>query len=166
MVTGGGPFRVRAVTPEDEPAILEVYRACEDFLALGPVPTASMAMVLQDLETSRREGGTYLAIFGTEGKMIGVVDYIPGGFEGKSHIAFLSLLMIALPFRRRGVGTAVVDLVEREIRKNPQVYAIQSAVQANNPSALQFWLKNGYAVVGGPEFRPDKTTVYRLQKAL
>ena len=50
---------------------LEVYRRCEDFLALGPEPKASLEMVLADLEISRQEGGCFCGIYGPTGNMLG-----------------------------------------------------------------------------------------------
>jgi hypothetical protein len=37
--------------------VLAVYQQCEDFLALGPVATASLEMVKADLALSQQEGG-------------------------------------------------------------------------------------------------------------
>ncbi len=34
----GDRFSIRPIVAEDFPALLEVYRQCEDFLALGPQP--------------------------------------------------------------------------------------------------------------------------------
>ena len=155
---------MRPVTRDDLDAVLDVYRQCEDFLALGPEPVASMQMVLRDIETSQREGGRFCGIFATDGRMVGVVDTVPSGFEGDPHLAFLSLLMIAAPYRNRGIGQAVVALIEDEIERNPQVTAIMSAVQVNNPPAVRFWQRNGYCSVDGPELQPDGTTTFRLRK--
>lgn len=159
-------FEIRPVTPDELAAVLDVYRQCEDFLALGPEPTASMRMVLQDIEISRSEGGRFCAIFAAGGEMIGIVDYVASGFDGDPRSAFLSLLMIAAPFRGRGIGQAVVERVEDEVRKDTQVTAILSAVQVNNPHALDFWQANGYARMSGPELQPDGTTTFRLRKDL
>ncbi len=160
-------FHIRPIRSDELDAVLEVYRQCEDFLALGPVPVASMAMVLQDIEISQREGGVFCGIYdAVNGKMIGVVDYVPCGFEGDPHQAYLSLLMIAAPFRQRGVGQVVVEAIEQEIRKAPQVTAILSGVQVNNPQAIQFWQKRGYRIVSGPTLMPDQTTVFALRKDL
>jgi hypothetical protein len=74
--------------------------------------------------------------------------------------------MIALPFRRRGIGKAVVNAVESEIRKDSRITAIFSGVQVNNPPAIQFWQKNGYKIISGPELMPDQTTVFGLRKDL
>lgn len=157
-------LQVRPITQDERGAALDVYRQCEDFLALGPVPTASMAMVLGDVEISRRQGGVFCGIYAADGSMIGIVDFVPGNFEGDPHIAFLSLLMIAAPWRKQGIGTKIVELIEKEIRKNAQITTILSGVQVNNPQAVRFWQKNGYRIVGGPELQPDQTTTFRLQK--
>jgi ribosomal protein S18 acetylase RimI-like enzyme len=159
-------LEIRPVTPADLDAVFEVYRQCEDFLALGPVPVASMEMVLQDLEISQRMGGVFCGIFTADGSMAGIVDFVPANFEGDPQAAFLSLLMIAAPFREKGVGQAVVEAVEAEICRNAQIRVILSGVQVNNPRAVQFWQRNGYGIVSGPELMPDQTTVFHLRKDL
>lgn len=164
MLIRDDSFEVRTITQDDLGAVLEVYRQCEDFLALGPKPTASMEMVLEDIEISHREGGVFCGVFAADSEMIGVVDFVPGNFEGDPYIAFISLLMIAPSFRNQGIGAKIVELVENEIRKDAQVTAILSAVQVNNAEGLRFWQKNGYRIVGGPELQPDQTTTFRLRK--
>ena len=167
VTTHDNRFHIRPTTRDELDAVLDVYRQCEDFLALGPVPVASMEMVLQDLEISRQEGGILCGIYdATDGTMIGVVDYVPRNFEGNPHHAFLSLLMIAMPYRQHGVGKAVVEAIEYEIRKDARVMAILSGVQVNNPQAEQFWQKRGYRIVSGPTLMPDQTTVFGLRKDL
>jgi GNAT superfamily N-acetyltransferase len=156
---------IRTVTPDDNQAILDVYRQCEDFLALGPEPKASLEMVLKDIAETRLEGGVFRGIY-ADGKMVGVVSYVPAGFEGKPDVAFLSLLMIIPVCRKRGIGTKIVKIVEKEILSDSHITMILSAVQVNNPDALRFWQKNGYRITGGPELRPDKTTVFHLRKEL
>jgi ribosomal protein S18 acetylase RimI-like enzyme len=164
MLIRDNSFEVRTITQDDLDSVLHVYRQCGDFLALGPERTASMAMVLKDIEISQSEGGLFYGVYAVGGRMIGVVDFVPSNFEGDPHIAFISLLMISPSFRKQGIGTMIVELIQNEIRKDAQVTAILSAVQVNNPQALQFWQKNGYRIVGGPELQPDQTTTFRLQK--
>jgi len=166
MVIRDNAFEIRPIMPDDVNAVFGVYQQCEDFLALGPQPTASMAMVLKDIEISQSEGGVFCGIYTAEGTMIGIVDYIPSNFEGDTHIAFLSLLMIALPFRKQGIGKAIVERIEHELSKDTQVTTILSGVQVNNPQAIQFWQKNGYRIVSGPELLPDQTVVFRLRKEI
>jgi len=161
-----GSLVIRPITAEELEAVLNVYELCEDFLALGPVSTASMEIVRKDLEISEQEGGTFCGIYAADGEMIGVVDYVLKDFEGNPQNAFLSLLMIAAPFRSQGIGKAVVEAVEDQIRKDERITAILSGVQVNNPQAVQFWQRRGYRIAGGPELMPDQTTVFHLRKDL
>ncbi len=161
-----GSITLRPLSFEALPAVLEVYRQCEDFLALGPVATASAEMVRADMEHAAREGSYYCGIFDAAGNLLGVVDYLPQGFEGRPDQAFLELLMIAAPYRGQGLGAAVVALVEADIRRQPQVTVILSGVQVNNPGAVRFWQRQGYQVVSEPQVQPDTTIAVRLRKQL
>ncbi len=155
---------IRPVGQDDLDAVLEVYRQCEGFLALGPIATASMETVAKDIQLSKEASGVFCGIYTPDGTMTGVVDYVPNKYQGNPQAAFLSLLMIAAPFRSQGIGKAVVNAVEDEIRQDSQVTTIFSGVQVNNPQAIQFWLKHDYRIVSEPKFHPDQTTAVDLQK--
>jgi ribosomal protein S18 acetylase RimI-like enzyme len=157
-------FEIRPVTELDKDAILEVYRQCENFLALGPVHKASIEMVLADLKLSKEAGGVYCGIIRDDGLMVGVVDYVPGPYHGDPQTAFLELLMIAEPYRLGGIGRAVFEAVEQEIKKDPQIKVLRSGVQVNNPQAIRFWQHRGFRIISGPDLIPDQTTVYGLKK--
>lgn len=159
-------LRIIPLTFDDLPAVLEVYRQCEDFLALGPVAAASEQMVRQDMEHAVKMGSAFCGIYNNEGDMLGIVDFLPQGFEGNPQHAFIELLMIAQPYRAQGVGTAVVAYVEAEIRRNPEVRAILSGVQVNNPVAVNFWQRRGYRIVSETRIMPDTTTAVELRKDL
>jgi GNAT superfamily N-acetyltransferase len=157
---------IRPIHDEDLSDVLAVYRQCQDFLALGPNPIATAEMVQQDFGHSRLQGGLYCLILDSIGQTIGVIDYLPSHFEGNPEQAFIALLMIAAPFRRRGLGHQVLSQIENLIQENDQIRGINTAVQVNNPDALCFWQKNGYAIISGPEVQPDTTITYRLQKGI
>jgi len=159
-------LEIREISHDELDAVLSVYWQCEDFLALGPVPTASMEMVLKDIEISQEEGGIFCGIFTPDGKMIGVVDYVSSHYRGDPQAAYLSLLMIATPFRRQGIGDSVLKAVEEKIQKDAQVKSIFAGVQVNNPQAVKFWQRHGYQIVSGPDHMPDQTTVFGLRKEL
>lgn len=162
----GSCFTIKPIADGEWDSVLGVYRQCEDFLALGPKPCASMEMVHRDLEHSHTEGGRFCGIHDAAGTMAGIVDFIPEGFEGNPRCAFLSLLMIALPFRGMGIGREVVRVIEAEVLKNVRIESICSAVQVNNPGAIRFWQRQGYVSESEPERQPDQTTTLRLRKAL
>jgi len=157
-------FILRPVTETEREAVLGIYRQCEDFLALGPDPYASMAMVEADIRHSEEEGGIFCGIFAPN--MVGIIDFVPRLFEGKPEQACLSLLMIALPYRNFGLGADVVRAVEDYIQQDEKVEAILAGVQINNPGAIRFWQRMGYQIISGPLQLPDQTTVYQLRKDL
>lgn len=162
-------FLILPLKEEDAEKILEVYRQCEDFLALGPVPVASLDMVLTDMHHLLAESGNFEGIFVSENsveRLVGVISYITAGYEGCPETASLDLLMIAYPYRSKGIGSEIVKRIEAEIRKNIQVKKILSGVQVNNPTGIRFWQKMGYQIVSEPELMPDQTVVYRLEKSV
>jgi len=169
-------FVIKNLETSDTTAILEVYQACEDFLALGPQPRASIDMVKKDMEETQDLGGVFTGIFipndpsstqkKKRGRLAGVLSYIPAGFEGNPDVAFLWLLMIAAPFRHLGLGSAVVGWLETHLRQSGKVTRIQSGVQVNNPQAIRFWLRQGYQIIGPAQLMPDTTTAFPLEKKL
>lgn len=157
----------REPTSDELEEILEVYRQCEDFLALGPVAVASIPMVLADLELSRKYGAVFCAIRDrASGEMLGIIDIVYAGYEGDPTAAYLSLLMISARHRGRGLGEAVVRAVEEVVRCNPQVQTFFSGVQVNNPGAIRFWQRMGFTIISEPELMPDGTTAMQLERKL
>ena len=159
-----GPLEIRPIAENDLGEVLAVYRQCEDFLALGPQPNASRAMIVKDIMASRCAKGLFCGIYTSDEKMIGVVDFVPCNFEEMDHVSFISLLMIIPAFRRQGVGTRILELVEDKMKMIGRVSEIRTAVQLNNPMALRFWQQHDYCVFGNPELRPDQTVVTYLRK--
>ena len=148
-------------------AVLEVYRQCEDFLAIGPQPHASLEMVLADLQLSQDLGSLFCGItLPPSNAMAGVVDYLPAGFEGNPQHAFLELLMIARPFRSQGLGRQVVAGIEAEVRKDARVTAMRLGCQVNNPTGLRFWKSCGYRIIRPPKLLPDQTVGCLMEKML
>jgi ribosomal protein S18 acetylase RimI-like enzyme len=166
LVVQDHSFEIHPIAQEDLAAILAVYEQCEDFLALCQLPAASMEMVWNDIKLSNAGGGVFCGIYSDHGKMVGVVDYVPCGYRGAQDTACLELLMIAASYRNQGIGRAVVEAVENEIRKNAQVTTIVSGVAVNNPQAIQFWQRNGYRIVSGPKYYPGQGTGFDLRKEL
>src|SRR5512140_2188463 len=167
MLIPAHDLEIHPVRSDELQAVLQVYRQCEDFLALGPVTTASMEMVLKDLELSRSEGGLFCGIYDRQqGEMIGVLDFVPSHWQGEASQAFLELLMLATPFRSRSIGQAVFEALEAEIRKDPAVRTLLAGVQVNNPQAIKFWQRMGFQIVSEARDCPDGTTAYALEKQL
>jgi GNAT superfamily N-acetyltransferase len=147
--------------------VLTVYQQCEDFLALGPVPRASLEMVLADIAHSRAEGGIFCGVYLAEDKtMIGVLDYVPFGYEGDPQQACLLLLMLGAPWRSSGLGAEAANWVEAQVRQAGRARCILSGVQVNNPQAQRFWLRQGYQIISAAQDMGDGTVAYPLRKDL
>jgi len=143
---------------------LAVYQACEDFLALGPEPHASAAMVTADLQYSREHGGLYSGIWHLE-TLVGVLDYIPSHYEGQPYCAFINLLMIIPSWRGSGLGHSVITRLEQQL-STQGITQVWTAVQVNNPLALSFWQHCGYVIKVPPARQSDGTTTQLLAKSL
>jgi RimJ/RimL family protein N-acetyltransferase len=157
---------LRPVGEGDLAGLLAVYRECEDFLALGPTAKASPEMVRGDLEASAREGGVFCGVYLRGSGLIGVADFVPGNFRGDRETAYIALLMLKASFRNRGIGAQAVERIESEICRDPGIRRIRAGVMVNNPKAIRFWRRRGFAIVSGPERLADRTTVYRIEKSL
>lgn len=71
MLIQGKGFIVKDIDVNEIDSILQVYKQCEDFLSLGPMPNASRQMVLDDLGLSKEEGDIFCGIY-IDDEMIGV----------------------------------------------------------------------------------------------
>ena len=159
------PMLVRPILDSDLPAVLEVYRQSEDFLALGPNPTASLEMIAADRELSRTEGGEFCGVFAESGTLMGILDFVRVGYLGEPACGFLELLMIAAPYRNQGLGAEAFGWLEAELRRAGAT-RLRAGVQANNPGAIRFWQRMGFAITSEAEPQADRTVCYRLEKPL
>jgi ribosomal protein S18 acetylase RimI-like enzyme len=164
MFIQGKDFDIRPIRVDEKAAVLTVYQQCEDFLALTPLPTASMEIVEADLALSQENDGIFCGIYNPAGTMMGIVDVVIAGFEGDPGAAFIELMMIGHRYRSSGLGSAVVRAVEAEILRNPAIRTILIGVMVNNPAAMRFWERHGYRIISGPTLEDDGTTVWRLGK--
>ena len=158
-------IRIDPANPAHRSQVLGVYRACEDFLALGPQPHASLEMVRADLAYSQEHGGEYYGISLPLQNFCAVLDFIPEAYNGKAGWAYLSLLMIAHEQRRMGLGNRLLDTLEGQLRGNG-IATLFAHVQINNPAAIAFFLARGFNIISAPAQQPDGTTSVGVRKTL
>ncbi len=121
-------------------------------------------MVVEDIEGSRQRNGQFCAIKNHQGVAIGVLDFIPDTRSTGS--SYLSLLMIAAPWRGRGYGRAVAEALEVYQQATCDIERMGAAVQINNSNAIRFWKSLGYAVSDEPSEQSDGTVIYKMTKVL
>jgi RimJ/RimL family protein N-acetyltransferase len=154
---------VREFEPPDSAAVLSVYKESEDFLSLGPVPAASMEMVIADMEHSAAANGRFCVIQRADGEVVGVLDF---SAHAAGDTALLSLLMISRQHRNKGYGSAVVDALELYLHGMYRVRTIEGGVQTNNPGAMRFWRSRGFLIGTVGRLHEDGTTACEMKKNL
>jgi ribosomal protein S18 acetylase RimI-like enzyme len=157
-------LQIRPYVEADIPFILEVYRQNEDFLSLGPVPTASLKMVRDDITQSKKENSLFCVISHKQSGIIGVMDFAPQ--RGDPGTSFLALLMIAASYRRMGYGKSIMAAFEKFLLITYKSKVLKAGVMVNNPLAIKFWKRMGFSISPTPEPLPDKTTVFRMTKTI
>jgi ribosomal protein S18 acetylase RimI-like enzyme len=160
-----GGFVLRPAGETELEALFELYRQCEDFLALGPQPHASREMVLADLALSRRNGARFYGIYTAEDRLAGVLDVVHSGYEGVAEHAYLELLMIAADQRGKGLGSKVLARLENYLIAHG-ISILLAGVQVNNPGAIRFWTGHGFKITSEPRLMEDGTTAMELEKNL
>jgi ribosomal protein S18 acetylase RimI-like enzyme len=122
---------IRAARVDDVPAVLAVWAIARSTAAVTPDTTASVEGLLE-----RDPDALLVAV--VEGTVVGVLVAGYDGWRGSMY-----RLAVLPPFRRHGVGAALVDRGEARLRGLgcPKVTAI---VGLGELDALAFWEALGY----------------------
>jgi len=159
---------MRALGAGDYPAAAEIYRQTPRFIVElngRPAESINREMVEEDAARAANHGATFAGLFLREsGQMIGVVDYVPGGYRGRPSQAWIALLLIGGPFQRQGYGTEAYRLVEEAIFADPDAQTIGLGVLVNNGPALGFWAAMGFQRAGSTVPDRDGRDLVLLQK--
>ena len=159
---------MRPIADADLPAVLEVYRQCQDFLALEPDPQAPPEMIAAYRALALRQGAVYCGIFikpdlaaGSQNPsgLVGILDYVPN-YRADPGVVFIELLMLGRPYRGQGLGQAAINWMLAE--GNGKIRTLQAAVQTNNPAAIRFWQRLGFRITGPAAPQEDGTVTYPL----
>ncbi|WP_158564284.1 GNAT family N-acetyltransferase [Jiangella anatolica] len=120
VATDFGPIVVREqLEPEDEPGVLELFAACDDwFEAVNGTPSGPGDV--QSLFYALPEGASFedkrLFTVRDGDKIVGLIDAVLG-FPHRTAAA-VGLFLIAPSHRRRGLGAAVAAVLLREARES------------------------------------------------
>ncbi len=95
-------------------------------------------------------------------ELVGILDYAPG-YNGDPGAAFIELLMIAAPYRGRGLGEQAVRWLVSALSGKVGQLKLYAAVQVNNPAAVRFWQRMGFHITGPAAVQPDTTITYPME---
>jgi RimJ/RimL family protein N-acetyltransferase len=161
-------LEMRPLKANNYPAVVELYRQTPRFIVElngRPAESINLEMVEEDAAQAANHGATFVGLFLREsGQMIGVADFVPGGYRGQPSQAWIALLLIGGPFQRQGYGTEAYRLVEEAIFADPNAQTIGLGVLVNNGPALGFWAAMGFQRAGSTVADRDGRDLVVLQK--
>jgi len=132
-------LKLRSATVNDIPVLMHMARALAEQQGLAPLMTATAAGWRRDL--GQAFDATVAAIKNKPvGMALTVCMPLPGA---TARMTELVGLYVAPPFRRRGIGTALVRHVLAEARNN-KVACVRLSVAKDNDVAITTYLRNGF----------------------
>lgn len=133
-------FHTRIARRDDLPAILDVQRQAftrvADELDIDPSRMPPLSEQLDDLLRLLADGTTFLVACDGAGAVIGSVR--ASRYEGRVEIG---RLVVADPWTRRGVATALMDALEA-LHSDTEFFELFTGADAQAPLAL--YLRRGY----------------------
>jgi predicted N-acetyltransferase YhbS len=137
------PITIRAAEPAEAEAIwrltVEAYRPARE--RLHP-PSGVFRETVADVQRAIDEGAVYVARGG--GNIVGAVRVQPARDQDALYCGRLAVLPAA---RHRGIGTALMERVERHAREAGYP-AVVLGVRLELPDNLRFYARLGYRIVG------------------
>ena len=106
--------------------------------------------------------GSNTNLSGSVGKLAGILDFVPN-YNGDPGAAFIELLMLAGPYRGRGLGKAAVEWLLSAFSGETGQKRLYAAVQTNNPGAICFWQRLGFRITGPAALQADGTETYPIE---
>ena len=131
--TGSVAIRVREYQPQDFDVLCDIDRACYE----------------PAIAYSRREMRAYLNGPGSDCIVVEHGDRIAGFCitARRKRQAYIITIDVLEPFRKRGIGTALLTEVETRLAAHgARVIALDTAT--DNFAAIAFWQRHGYRKIG------------------
>ncbi|HZF90576.1 GNAT family N-acetyltransferase [Streptomyces sp.] len=141
-------IKVRDFVPEDEPGVLELFAACEDWFVAatgqpsGPGDVQSMYYALPPGCAPERKR---LLVLEAEGRVTGLVDAVLGHPDPQS--CAVGCWLLAPHWRRRGIGGAVARAL---LSAAPAVRRVTAVLPPGWAPGTAFARATGFRVAGAP----------------
>lgn len=163
-------YRVVKLGEAQVPALQALHERCHVFLELvygqSPQPDAAAHLLEELPEGKGLEDKFLFGLYPPTGEaMAGVLEVIRDFPERGEW--FIGFLMLDPAHRDAGVGSRLIEALEAWVR-GQRATGLRLIVQEQNPGALRFWQRRGYAVTGTGQQRTHgrDNTVLRMRKAL
>jgi ribosomal protein S18 acetylase RimI-like enzyme len=163
-------YFIRKLQMNDSSEIFTFLKDCDDFSLLvegRPYrPSDSLNLLMECPPGIALDQKHVLGIFDPNKELIRLIDLVKGYPE--EFIWFLGLILLAPDYRKNGLGTKLIEHVEKGIRKIG-AKEIRLGVVEENTAAIHFWKRNKYKLL---EIRPPakygfkEHRVYVFQKKM
>lgn len=147
---GGGTVTIRSAVEADAEQIL---RNLEDLLP-EPYNVTAPGEIAPSLEEEhawiaahREEPGRLAIVAEVDGRVVGLLDFQRGPRRRLHHRGAFGM-SVTSPFRRRGIGDALVTTLLDWARAEPGIVKVCLAVYADNEAARRLYEKHGFVVEG------------------
>ena len=154
--------------PADAEALDDLNLACAEFFEIveGRPPAAGDGLnLLSDRpEGVSSENKLVIGLFESD-RLVGAIDLLRNYPDHRCW--YLGLMMFSPISRNRGLGALAFETLRWWISSQGG-QSIRLIVQSQNPRALEFWLRQGFAIVGTTIHQGDakQNEVYQLEQAL
>lgn len=140
------PLTLRPLAPLDAAALQALYQAsAEHFVRAWGVPPPSQ-QALSDLADGRENDARALLGIFLQDVLIGVIDLLFGDDEPPD--VRLGLVLLTPEFRRQGLGSWALRILEAWLARDTPVERITLFVSAQNHPAQAFFSATGYSYTG------------------
>jgi [ribosomal protein S18]-alanine N-acetyltransferase len=144
-------LRLRAFGPNDIPAVAGVVKASlrENY----------PATIYLDIHKWWRDG---FIVGELDGHIIGFV----AGVNNAPHNARILMLAVLEPYRRRGIGSTLMDAFLRQCALRT-MRTVELEVRVSNETAIRFYKRYGFQIAGTlPRFYTDGEDGYKMVRHL
>jgi ribosomal protein S18 acetylase RimI-like enzyme len=123
---------IRVATPEDIPAVLEVWAQARSAAAVTPDSAESVSLLLE------RSGGDGLLVAESDGQIVGVLVAAWDGWRGNMY-----RLAVLPSHRRRGIARRLVEAGHAHLRAKG-ARRVTALVAHEEDEATALWRSTGY----------------------
>jgi ribosomal protein S18 acetylase RimI-like enzyme len=160
----GVGFVVRQAMPDDAEMLLTAVRAVHNERLDSVITRREEFQITVDEERiwinkHNEADNSAIVVAEHQGQLVGWAELRGGNRQRTRHTTLLGIT-VARPWRGRGVGTALMDVLIEWARQNPIVEKIKLGVVASNEAGLALYQKMGFVQEGRQprEFKKEDGT--------
>jgi ribosomal protein S18 acetylase RimI-like enzyme len=131
---------IRALRPEDTPALLDIARGTEVF---KPMEIDALREVLDHYYAEAHAHGHKAVCYEQDGRVIGFAYYAPAAMTDRTW--YLYWIAVSKQIQARGIGATLLRYAEDDARNaGARLFLLETSSLPHYELTRRFYLKNGY----------------------